>query len=269
VATPAIAHYGTTLPEEPPPPGVDQADAPFAGALAATDAFLTALGFERFHRNLYPGIGRQYFYRRGVLGDPAYVEKDTFTSYRAELPVPGAPPAVGDMIFRFPLPDVRAAVAATVGTGMATLMHDGGDRVLVTSPDLQCYELAPATDDPVENHAVVLWVFPDEVDDAASDFQKLFGFDAPEPPVDFHGLGTVTWLRRTRPAMTLGLLTSPAVVARPTEDIFVLAGYPHARLASPDKPAVQASALAREAFPDTGDVSYVYLRHGYWELIQA
>ena len=96
----AIAHFGTTLAEAAPREGVDLDKMPFDGDLERTDKFLTKLGMEVFITNLYPGMGRQYIYRRGNLADVDYFEKDTFTSFTATLPPVSRLPRVGETIFR-------------------------------------------------------------------------------------------------------------------------------------------------------------------------
>ena len=52
-----------------------------------------------------------------------------------------------------------------------------------------------------------------------------------------------------------------------SDDIFLEAGYSHFRLGAVDMPrTVQAT---REAFPQGGDVAFVYFADSYLELVQA
>ena len=118
--TPAIPHYGTTLAESPPPLGVAQQDVPLTGMLGATDRFLRLGGFELLVRNLYPGVGRQYIYRRGEVSDADYLEKDCFTSYAAQPPPASDAPRVGETIFRLPHRDPRALYCAWRDERLAT-----------------------------------------------------------------------------------------------------------------------------------------------------
>ena len=95
MGTPPIAHFGTTIIEAPPPKGTDQRDVPKAGALGDQLAFLEALGFAPAMENMYPGMGRQFIWRRGEPDDVNYIELDNFTSYAAsDRPATsGSPPA--------------------------------------------------------------------------------------------------------------------------------------------------------------------------------
>jgi hypothetical protein len=85
----------------------------------------------------------------------------------------------------------------------------------------------------------------------------------------FHGIASAHLLRRVRPGITVGLLTprdGQQVYPRWSEDIFLEAGYSHFRLASFDKSRTRS--VTREAFPDGGDVSFVYFEDSYLELVQ-
>jgi hypothetical protein len=75
---------------------------------------------------------------------------------------------------------------------------------------------------------------------------------------------------RREPAVTIGLLTplgGAPLAPRWRDDIFQELGYSHFRLGSPDKAAVIAQNP--EAYPATGDVSYVLFRESYLELVQV
>ncbi len=270
MATPSIAHFGTTLPEDVPPDGAVQIDVPFTGSLARTDRFLQLFGMELLITNMYPGVGRQYIYRRGERSDVDYVEKDTFTSYTSTFaPDPGAP-RVADTVFRLPHPDPRAVWGAWEAEGLVELLHDDGIAVLFRGPDHQVYELVPSSDDPVDNHAIFIWTDPGEADVIEKDYDEHFGLQVAERGVDFHGLGDAVLLVRQDPPVTIGLLTPKTggrIEPRWTDDVFAQVGYSHFRLGAPDKAKVKA--MAPEAFPDTGDVSYVHFHHAYLELVET
>ncbi len=275
MATPSIAHFGTTLPEEAPPPEVAQIDIAFSGALEATDELLRRFGFELMIRNMYPGVGRQYIYKRGERGDVDYVEKDSFTSYSSWVLAPEADgaPRHGDTIFRLPHRDAAAITAELIAAGLLTPLADGDDRGrrLVVGPDSQTYEITPTLDDPVGNHQVSIWTDPLQLDDIAANYVELFGFEITDK-VDFHGIADALVLTRREPPMTVALLVPKAggrVAPRATDDVFGPVGFSHFRLGAPSKSAVQASPSSREAFPDTGDVSYVHFHHAYLELVEC
>jgi hypothetical protein len=278
--TPAIPHYGTTLTESPPPAGVSQAEAPLAGMLAATDRFLRLAGFELAVRNLYPGVGRQYIYRRGSLADADYLEKDSFTSYAAQTPPPSDAPRVGETIFRLPHRDPRALYRAWQAEGLvAPLLGPASEEaflagrahaLLVRGPDTQRYELARSSPQRVENFAVFVWIDPAELAETVDAYAKQFAIEPVGAPETYHGIARLQRLVRREPAATIGLLMPLAggtIAPRWRDDIFQEVGYSHFRLGSPDKPLV--IERNREAYPATGDVSYVMFHESYLELVQV
>jgi hypothetical protein len=280
MGTPAIPHFGTTLEEAPPPAGVAQADAPLAGMLGATDRFLRLAGFELLVRNLYPGVGRQYIYRRGRRGDADYLEKDSFTSYVAQRPPPSAEPRVGETIFRLPHADPRGLYRAWRAESLATpllgaraeaaFLAGETPTLLVLGPDAQRYELAASQPSALENHAIFVWTDPARLAATVDDYAKQFAIAPAGAPEPFHGIATLQRLVRREPPVTIGLLTplaGRAICPRWRDDIFQEVGYSHFRLGSPDKPLVVAHN--KRAYPDTGDVSYVMFRESYLELVQT
>ena len=275
MATPSIAHFGTTLPEEAPPPDAVQIEIPFSGALEATDDMLRRFGFELMIRNMYPGVGRQYIYKRGQHSDVDYVEKDSFTSYSSWVAEPEADgaPRHGDTIFRLPHRDAAGIVAELAEAGLVRVLGaaDEQGRVLVVGPDSQTYEITPTVDDRVANHAIAIWTTPDEVDQIVADYHDQFGLELTDK-TDFHGIADAVVLTRSEPPVTIMLLVPKAggrVAERLTDDVFGPVGFSHFRLGAPSKAVVQASPAAREAFPDTGDVSYVHFHHAYLELVEC
>lgn len=277
--TPAIPHFGTTLEEAPPPAGVAQADVPLTGMLGASDRFLRLAGFELFVRNLYPGVGRQYIYRRGAPSDADYLEKDSFTSYSAQRPPESAEPRVGETIFRLPHADPRSLYRAWRAESLATpllgpsseaaFLAGDAPTLLVLGPDAQRYELAASQPSALENHAIFVWTDPAELAASLDAYAKQFTIAAAGPPETFHGIATLQRLVRREPAVTLGLLTplpGRGIAPRWRDDIFQEVGYSHFRLGSPNKPLV--IECNKQAYPDTGDVSYVMFRESYLELVQ-
>ncbi|MGA0839529.1 MAG: hypothetical protein ACO3Z6_06995 [Pseudomonadales bacterium] len=278
MAASAIAHFGTTLRESPPPADVDQSTLPIEGELARTLRFLSILGLEPNVRNLYPGIGRQYIWSRGLPSDPDYLEIDTFTSYRAVERPPCPGPRIGDTIFRVTHANPRQVYAAWAGEGLIdTVAGEDAARefveghvasVLVRGPQRQLFELAASTLDRAANHAVYVWTDPERVADVAAAYQREFDLKS-IGNMPFHGIASAHLLRRARPGITVGLLTprdGQQVFPRWSEDIFLEAGYSHFRLASFDKSRTRS--VTREAFPDGGDVSFVYFEDSYLELVQ-
>jgi hypothetical protein len=278
--TPAIPHYGTTLAEAPPPPGVSQADAPLDGMLGATDRFLRLAGFELAVRNLYPGIGRQYIYRRGQPSDADYLEKDSFTSYAAQPPPASAAPRVGETIFRLPHRDPRALYRAWRAEQLATpllgadaeaaFLAGEAPALLLRGPDTQRYELTPSAPARLENFAVYVWTDPARLAETIDAYAKQFAIEPVGAAETFHGIAALHRLVRREPAVTIGLLTplgGAPLAPRWRDDIFQELGYSHFRLGSPDKAAVIAQNP--EAYPATGDVSYVLFRESYLELVQV
>lgn len=276
--TPAIAHFGTTLIETPPPEGVKQADVPMTGALERTDRFLSLFGMTLAVRNLYEGIGRQYIYRRGRQDDADYIEKDTFTSYRS-VPRPDAgKPRVGDTIFRLTHADPvgiyktlqAESLIESVSTGEqeASFLSGTASAVLFMGPDGQQYELCATGPAAADNHAVYIWTDPDVLAETVDDFAQEFGFQTTGER-DFYGFGRLTLIQRESPGMTLGFITpfdKDGIAPRWTDDIFLEAGYSHYRLASPEM--AHTLDVSREAFPQGGDVAFVYFRESYIELVQ-
>jgi hypothetical protein len=284
VSTPSIAHFGTTLIEPPPPPGVAQSDIPVTGDVARTLQFLEVLGLEPAVRNLYDGVGRQFIWRRGDPRDSDYLEIDTFTSYRAVSRPATAGPRVGDTIFRVTHADPQRVyqtwrargLAVPVGRFEAEADFRAGRRaeILVRGPQGQWFELTQSVSDRVLNHAVYIWTDPERVAAVAASYADTFGLDPAEPDTDgsgsdFHGIARVRRLRRASPGITIGLLTplsGNAVAPRWSTDIFLEAGYSHFRLGTFDKQATRART--QTAFPDGGDVSFVYFEDSYLELVE-
>jgi hypothetical protein len=278
MASPSIAHFGTTIMESPPLPGIPQQEAPKTGDLARTLYFFSLMGLQPLVENMYEGIGRQYIWSRGAPADSDYLEIDTFTSYRA-VPRPAAPfPRVGDTIFRLTHGDPRAlfrdwqerglAVAGNAAMEAAFLAGDR-DWLLLTGPQGQAFELGATQTTRAGNHAVYIWTDPSRAAAVAERFCREFDL-TPAGTHDFHGLGTENRLTRDRPGVTVGLLTPTAggsIAPRWSEDIFVEAGYSHFRLGSFDK--ARTRRASREAFPDGGDVSFVYFEDSYLELVHV
>ncbi len=272
--TPCLAHYGVTV-AEPPVADDDLRSAPPGGNAADGLEFLRFLGFEPLHTNLYAGIGRQWILRRGRPGEPGYVERDLFTSFRAgDVEPAGISPArAGDAVFRLTVDDPQATLAELTARGWATPYPPGPTPTtgpLFRGPDEAVYELAPISGDEAADRTVSLWTDPDGVDDAVATWCHVFGFEVVDKAADFHGIADAVVLRRTgRAPITLQLLTprdGAALEPRVTDDIFAQAGYPHFRLGAPDKPA--ALAVGETVFPDTGDVSYVLVQGAYLELVE-
>jgi hypothetical protein len=278
--TPAIPHFGTTLHESPPPAGVAQQDVPQSGMLAATDRFLRLAGFELLVRNLYPGVGRQYIYRRGDPRDADYLEKDCFTSYVAQFPPASAAPRIGETIFRLPHRDPRALYRAWRAESLATpllgasaeagFLAGEAPALLLRGPDTQRYELTVSSPERTENFAVFVWTDPARLAETIDAYAKQFALAPPTAPATHHGIATLHRLVRREPAVTIGLLTplpGGAIAPRWRDDIFQEVGYSHFRLGSPNKSLV----IERnpEAYPATGDVSYVMFRESYLELVQV
>lgn len=279
MASPAIAHYGTTIIETPAPAGVDQRVIPHTGALAGTLRLLELYGFEPLIENMYDGVGRQYIRRRGNISDPDYIEFDAFTSYRAVQRPATATARVGDTIFRLthrhPTEVYRQAAAegllspANRSANAEAFLHGESLWLLVRGPNGQQFELGPTQSTRRDNNVVHIWTASAALDQTAREFCTQFGMLEAES-VPFHDIGCVKYLRRERPGMTIGLLTAlpgEQVAPRWSDDIFLEAGYSHYRMGSPDKQ--KTLAASREAFPDGGDVSFVYFRDSYLELVQV
>jgi hypothetical protein len=279
MAASAIAHFGTTLSEALPPANVDQADVPIEGELARTLRFLSLLGLEPTIRNLYPGVGRQYIWSRGVPTAADYLEVDTFTSYRAVERPPCAGPRIGDTVFRVTHANPHRVYADWIAEGLVEVVAGEAAAqefaaghaasVLVRGPQRQLFELGATTLDRAANHAVYIWTDPGRLQNVAAAYQREFDL-VPAGDMLFHGIAHAHLLRRARPGITIGLLTpldGQPVHPRWSEDIFLEAGYSHFRLASFDK--TRTRAVTREAFPDGGDVSFVYFEDSYLELVQV
>lgn len=278
MATPSIAHFGTTLIEVAPPEGVRQEDVPLTGALERTDRFLRLFGMTLAMRNLYEGLGRQYIYRRGRQDNVDYVEKDTFTSYTGVTRPDVGLPRVGDTIFRLTHADPIGIYRTLRGEDLieclgsadqeAAFLAGSGESLLFMGPDAQRYELCSTRPTTAENHVVYIWTDPGELDETIGDFTQEFGF-APAGDGDFHGLGKLSLIKRETPGMTMGFITPFApdqIAPRWTDDIFREGGYSHFRLGSPDMAHTQK--ISREAFPQGGDVAFIYFRESYLELVQ-
>lgn len=279
MASPAIAHYGTTIIEAPAPAGVDQRSIPHTGALAATLRLLELYGFEPLIENMYDGVGRQYIRHRGQITDPDYIEFDAFTSYRAmERPV-STTPRVGDTIFRLTHQNPLDVYQQAANLGLLTPANRSADAsaflrgdspwLLARGPNGQLFELGATQATRRDNNVVYIWTAPDALGQAATDFCTQFGMEG-AGLAPFHDVGHVKRLQRQRPGMTIGLLTplpGEHVAPRWSDDIFVEAGYSHYRMGSLDKR--RTLAASRQAFPDGGDVSFVYFRDSYLELVQV
>jgi hypothetical protein len=266
-STPCLAHYGVTV-SEPAVADAELGSAAPGGDAAAGLAFLRSLGFEPLHTNLYPGVGRQWILRRGHVGDAGYLERDLFTSFRADAERAGDDvPRAGDAIFRLPVADPAATLADLRRRGWATTYL--GSDALFRGPDAALYELAPITGDQADDRTVSLWTDSDVLDEAVGSWTALFGF-VDQGAAGFHDVATARVLRRAGDgAITLNLLTPAgggALAPRITDDIFAQQGYPHFRLGTPDKAA--ALAAGEVVFPDTGDVSYLLINGAYVELVQ-
>ena len=279
MASPAIAHYGTTIIETPAPAGVDQRSIPHTGALAGTLRLLELYGFEPLIENMYDGVGRQYIRRRGQITDPDYIEFDAFTSYRAVERPSTDTPRIGDTIFRLthqrPVDLYRQAAAlgllnpANRSADANAFLHGDSPWLLARGPNGQLFELGATQATRRDNNVVYVWTASDVLEQTASDFCTQFGMEDAGADL-FHDVGRVMRLQRQRPGMTIGLLTplsGEQVAPRWSDDIFVEAGYSHYRMGSPDKR--RTLAASRQAFPDGGDVSFVYFRDSYLELVQV
>lgn len=278
MASPSIAHFGTTVSEAPPPSGVSQTDAAKSGDLARTLEFFSLMGLRPLLENMYEGIGRQYIWSRGAHRDVDYLEIDTFTSYRAVPRPPGDGPRVGDTVFRLTHAEPRDLYGKWKAAGLvleadsaeeSAFMAGTRDWLLLLGPQGQRFELGPTQATRADNHAIYVWTDPDRVDEVAANFCREFDL-VPAGRHDFHGRALELRLRRERPGVTLGLLTpleGGHVEPRWSEDIFVEAGYSHFRLGSFDKPRTRKAS--REAFPDGGDVSFVYFEDSYLELVHV
>ena len=280
MATPPIPHFGTTLYEDAPPEGADQAAIPFSGMLARTDRFLKLLGAECFIQNFYGPLGRQYIYRRGKIGDLDYFEKDSFTSYTARFAPKVPSPRVGDVVFRVVHSDVRSVYRQMLAEDLIRPIGPDGDEerfldgaapsVLIIGPDDQRYDLSAVAGSVLENHAIFIWTDPARLADTVRQYAVQMDLvDRAGAKQDFHGIGEATVLTRLSNPVTIGLLTPYSggrVAPRWTDDIFSQVGYSHFRLASPRKQYVLTHN--QQVFPDTGDVSYVLFNEAYLELIQ-
>lgn len=277
MATPCIAHYGTTIIERAPAHGVDQKEVPIEGQLADTLQFLELFGFEPLIENFYPDMGRQYIWRRGETTDVDYLEKDNFTSYRAEERPATAGPRVGDTIFRLTHRDPVGIYRLWQDRGLGAPLSERAEAaflageqswLLLRGPDGQLYEVGPSQALACANHRIYVWTADDRVDEAASAYQEHFGLQLVATE-SFHSLGKVRLLSRDDPGVSLGLLFGcvGGVQPRWTDDIFVEAGYSHFRLGAIDMPATQSDS--REAFPAAGDVGFIYFQDSYLELVQA
>jgi hypothetical protein len=279
MGSPSIAHYGTTIIEAPPPNGAVQKDVPRTGDLARTLRLLEIMGFKPLIENMYARIGRQYIWRRGNQADVDYIEFDAFTSYRAVERPATQRPRVGDTVFRmthryprglYEAWRVEGLIAPLVDEAAVTAFLTGDtDWVLLRGPNGQMIELGPSQPTRAENHTIYVWTDPARRAEAAAGFVDVFGMEE-AGGFDFFGLADGLRLRRTRPGVTIGLLTprpGERLEPRWTDDIFLEAGYSHFRLGAPDK--ARALAASREAFPAGGDVSFVYFHESYLELVQV
>jgi hypothetical protein len=263
------------------PPG-EMRNAPLAGQVLRTQRFLELLGFRPKITNLYPGLGRQWITCRGELGDPDYVEKDSFSSFAArELPTEAdGRPRSGDIVFRLPEPDPIATLHRLRAEDLVSPYLDSPGSFVV-GPDLAIYELARATADHAENRTISIWTSHADVAQVAADYETWFACTtlAKDAPVEGLPCARATVLRRDgEGAVTIRLLTladgrdvAPRIVGPdadtdPGRDIFTQAGYGHFRLGARDRDAVRA--VSRKVFDDTGDVAYALFHHAYLELVE-
>ncbi len=278
MGTPAIAHFGTTIMEAAPPPGTRQQDVPLEGTLGRTLEFLDVLGFKPHLQNMYEGIGRQYIWRRGEPGDVDYVEQDNFTSYVAEPRPDTDGPRIGDTVFRLTHSNPTATLQALLDRNLITVSNEAelaafldgtADWLLMSAPQGQVYEFGATQADTADNHCVYVWTDEARLEEVAGNFIEHFGMTRGDVE-DFHGVARLLPLRRKSPGVTIGLLHHPTnrvLAPRWTDDIFKEAGFSHYRMGALDK--AQTVAFTRQAFPDGGDVSFVYFEDSYLELVQA
>jgi hypothetical protein len=278
MSTPPIAHFGTTLVEAPPPPGIAQQDVPVTGALRDTLKFLEIFGFKPLLTNYYENMGRQYIWARGDREDVDYIEKDTFTSYSAEPRPATAGPRVGDTLFRLTHAEPTRVLEALLQQGLVTMDDPAAGEafiagrqpwLLIHGPEGQQYELGWTQANRADNHVIYVWTEDARLAAAGQAYREHFGLVPQGEPEGFHGIGRVTRLRRENPGLTVGLLHASRIPLAPrwSDDIFREAGYSHFRLGALDKTATEAAT--RQAFPAGGDVAYVYFEDSYLELVQA
>lgn len=195
MGTPAIAHFGTTIIESAPDETADQKQVPITGALGDTLAFLRVLGFQPALENMYPGVGRQYIWRRGDIGDVDYIEQDNFTSYSA-VSRPATPgPRTGDSIFRMTHADPvgvfrtlqQAGLVQPIDGAHIEAFLDGSQTwLLIRGPNGQHYELGPTQSTAAGNHTVYVWTADDRLGEATANYAEHFGLaKAPTPAEDF------------------------------------------------------------------------------------
>ena len=271
----SIAHFGTTLIEALPGEGDDQAAIPKTGDLARTDKFLAILGAEVYLTNMYPGMGRQYIYKRGDVTDPDCFEKDTFTSYTAKSLPETATPRIGETIFRLShrnaiqaANDLMSEFLIEPLSSFDQFVNGTADRLFFLGPDQQQYEICNSTDQRHENHRIYIWTDAVDLDAHKEGYAANFNiqFDRTE---DFYRTGTAHLLVREDPGITIALLTINKSTLSPKHsfDIFRDAGYSHFRLGAPDKAQVIENSV--EAFPDGGGpVAFVHYQNSYLELVQ-
>ncbi len=202
--TPSIAHYGITIIEQAPPAGVDQRSVPITGTLERNLAFLRVLGFEPHIENFYPGIGRQYIWRRGREGDADYIEQDNFTSYTAAPRPPTPGPCQGDTVFRLTHADPVATLRTLRADGLVQVDAAAADAfergehawLLLAAPSGQQYEFGATTATAADNHRVCVWTADTDVDRICTQYRRHFGLTHVGSD-DFHSIGRVELLRRT------------------------------------------------------------------------
>jgi hypothetical protein len=264
--TACLAHYGTTLVEEPIADDA-LADAPLTGQVAEAHRLMGALGFTLLSRNLYPRLGRQWIFSRGDRSDADYVEKDQFSSFAARSrPLGTSRWHIGDTVFRLPEVDTEASRAKLIDAGLATTI-DGTDWL--RAADGQVYELAERSSDAAVNRTISVWTDPAEIDAVVADLCDLFALSV-QLAGEVNDLADAVVLTRSGVGpVTIRLMTPRhgiQLAPRWSNDIFVEQGYSHLRLGAPDRVAVKARFA--EVFPDTGDVSYVLVHHLYLELVE-
>jgi hypothetical protein len=206
-----------------------------------------------------------------------YLEKDNFTSYRAEQRPPSPGPREGDTIFRLPHRDPVDVYRRWRAAGLGTPLSEGAESdflagarswLLLRGPDDQLYELGPTQASVCDNHRIYVWTADERVDEVAAAYEHHFGLLG-RATEEFHDLGRVRLLVRDEPGVSLGLLFGAEAGVQPrwTDDIFVEAGYSHFRLGALNMPVTQQGS--REAFPAAGDVGFIYFQDSYLELVQA
>ncbi len=278
MGTPSIAHYGTTIIEAEPNKDRPLSEAPKTGDLAKALRFFEIMQFEPLIENMYDGIGRQCILGRGKPTDIDYVEVDNFTSFRAVKRPDAGAPRVGDTHFRLTHKSPQDIYRAWKSEGLVSSLLSVDDEsafldrkaewTLFRAAHGQIFEFGPTQKTRAGNHAVYVWTDPGQIGAIAKSFCAQFGLER-EGTFDFYGQADAQRLVRASPGITINLLTPKPggeIAPRWSDDIFLEAGYAHFRLGAPDK--TRTRTVTKEAFPDGGDVSFVYFHDSYLELVQ-